>query len=89
MCEALHRGQTGQALSSYHLLDKDGDGMITQEVMQATMRERMVDFAHVRVEHEALRSREKAATASSQQSQPSWFRMPSFVTHALRPASAH
>ena len=62
--------------------------MITQEMIQATMQERMVDFAPIRVEHEAQRSREKKADASSQQSKPSWLRMPSFVTHALRQASA-
>ena len=62
--------------------------MITQEMMQATMLERMVDFAHIRVEHDAQRSRKKTADASSQQSKPSWLRMPSFVTHALQPACA-
>lgn len=62
--------------------------MITQEMMQATMQERMVDFANIRVEHEAQRSRKKTANASSQQSKPSWFRMPSFVTQARQPASA-
>lgn len=46
--------------------------MITQEMMQATVQERMVEFAHIRVEHEAQRSRKKTADASSQQSKPSW-----------------
>ena len=62
--------------------------MITQEMMQATMQERMVYFAYIRAEHEAQRSRKKEADTSSHQSKPSWFRMPSFVTHARRPASA-
>ena len=62
--------------------------MITQEMMQATVQERMVEFAHIRVEHEAQRSRKNTADASSQQSKPSWLRMPSFVTHALQPACA-
>ena len=62
--------------------------MITQEMMQATMQERMVDFAHIRAEHEAHRSGKKEAEASSHQSRPSWFPMPSFVTHVRRPASA-
>ena len=62
--------------------------MITQEMMQATLQERMVDFAHIRVEHEAQRSRTKTAYASSQQSKPGWLRMPSFVAHARRPATA-
>ena len=62
--------------------------MITEEMMQATMQERMADFAHIRAEYEAQRSRKKKADASGQQAKPSWLRMPAFVTHALRPAAA-
>ena len=62
--------------------------MITQEMMQATTRERTADYASVRLEHEARRSRKTTADAASQQSKPSWFRMSSFMTHARRPASA-
>ena len=47
--------------------------MITQEMMQATTQERTADYASVRLEDEARRSRRKTADAASQQSKPSWF----------------
>ena len=57
--------------------------MITQEMVQATMQERMADF-----DHQAQLSRKKKAETRSRPSKPSWFRMPSFVMHARRPASS-
>lgn len=62
--------------------------MITQEMIQATMQERMADLTNIRVEQQAQWSRKKTANDLSRQSKPSWFRLPSLVIHALRPASA-
>ncbi len=58
--------------------------MITQELMQAEMQERMREAIRIRMEHEVLSS----TVARSATPNKRWtFRLPSIVAHVLNPVS--
>ncbi len=63
--------------------------MIIHELVQAVQLERASDIAKLQLEHEARGLRRSEAAAPGAQQKTSWFRVPSFVAHILRPASAH
>ncbi len=63
--------------------------MIIHELVQAVQLERTRDIAQLQLEHDARALRRNEAIAPDAQPKTSWFRIPSFVAHILRPASAH
>ncbi len=63
--------------------------MITHELVQAVQLERASDLAQLQLEREVRELRRNEAVAPDAQPKTSWFRIPSFVAHILRPASAH
>ncbi len=63
--------------------------MIIHELVQAVQLERASDIAQLQLEHEVRGLRRNEAVAPDTQPKTSWFRIPSFVAHILRPASAH
>ncbi len=62
--------------------------MIIHELVQAVQLERASDIAQLQLEHEARELRRSETATRDAPPKTSWLRVPSFVTHILRPASA-
>ena len=63
--------------------------MIIHELVQAVQLERASEVAKLQLEHEARSLLRSEAATPDASPKTSWFRMPSFLAHILRPASAH